>query len=82
MARKKERWIQKAIKKKGALTAYVKRKYGMAGFTISPKTKLSILFTLRLQAQTPGFRREDPKMVVFLLGSYQPPLLELLQLFC
>jgi hypothetical protein len=39
MARRKERWIQKAVKRKGALTAYVKRKYGMAGFTISPKTK-------------------------------------------
>jgi hypothetical protein len=39
MTRRQRRWIQKAIKKKGALTDYVRRKYGMKGFTMSKKTK-------------------------------------------
>jgi len=33
-----EYWIQNAIKRKGALTQYVYRKYGKQGFTVSRKT--------------------------------------------
>jgi len=38
-----EKWIQKAIKKKGALRQYVKRKYGDKAFTRKGTIKVSIL---------------------------------------
>ena len=37
------KWIQKAIKKEGALTEYVKRKYGSYGFTERGTIKVAIL---------------------------------------
>jgi hypothetical protein len=44
MPRKKDnRWIQKAIKKPGALRAYVKRYFGEEGFTKSGRIKASVL---------------------------------------
>jgi len=45
------RWIQKAIKRKGALRAYVRRKYGNKGFTKRGTIKVSIL---RKLAHKPG----------------------------
>lgn len=37
------RWIQKAIKKRGALRTYIKRKYGKKGFTKKGTVKREIL---------------------------------------
>lgn len=47
----REYWIQKAIKKPGALRQYVKRKYGRKGFTRRGTIKVSILRDL---ANEPG----------------------------
>jgi len=44
-------WIQEAIRKPGALRAYVKRKYGKKGFTSKGTIKVSILRDL---ANEPG----------------------------
>jgi len=38
-----EKWIQKAIKKKGALRQYVRRKYGNRAFTKKGTIKVGIL---------------------------------------
>lgn len=44
-------WIQKAIKRPGALRAYVKRKYGKKGFTKKGTIKTEVLREL---AEKPG----------------------------
>lgn len=44
-------WIQKAIKRPGALRAYVKRKYGKKGFTEKGTIKVEVLREL---AKKPG----------------------------
>jgi len=41
--RKDKKWIQKAIKKPGALRMYVKRRFGEEGFTKSGCIKASVL---------------------------------------
>jgi len=41
--RKDKKWIQKAIKKPGALRMYVKRRFGEEGFTKSGRIKASVL---------------------------------------
>jgi len=46
MGRRTKRWIQKAIKRKGALRSYVKRKYGKRGFTSKGTIKTKILRAL------------------------------------
>jgi len=43
MARRRRNWIQKAIKSPGALRRYVKRKWGVKGFTKRGTIKVSIL---------------------------------------
>ncbi|MEM3896167.1 MAG: capsid protein VP2 [Archaeoglobaceae archaeon] len=43
MARRKEKWIQKAIKDPGSLREYVMRKYGSEGFTEKGTIKVEIL---------------------------------------
>jgi hypothetical protein len=48
---KKKRWIQKAIKKPGALRAYMKRKYGSKAFTSRGTIKREYL---EKEAQQPG----------------------------
>jgi len=40
--RRRKRWIQKAIKKKGTLKNYVKRKYGKRGFTERGTIKVKV----------------------------------------
>jgi hypothetical protein len=37
------KWIQKAVKSRGALRSYVKRKYGKRGFVKSSKTGRPII---------------------------------------
>jgi len=54
-------WIQNAIKRKGALTQYVYRKYGKRGFTVSRKTgrlkiKQEVLNELAKKPGTTGRR--------------------------
>ena len=54
-------WIQNAIKRKGALTQYVYRKYGKSGFTVSRKTgrlkiKQEVLNELAKKPGTTGKR--------------------------
>lgn len=54
-------WIQDAIKRKGALTQYVYRKYGKRGFTVSRKTgrlkiKQDVLNELSKEKGTTGRR--------------------------
>jgi len=54
-------WIQNAIKRKGALTQYVYRKYGKSGFTVSRKTgrlkiKQEVLNELAKKPGTTGRR--------------------------
>jgi len=44
-------WIQKAIKKPGALRAYMKRKYGSKAFTKKGTIKLEYL---KKEAKRPG----------------------------
>jgi hypothetical protein len=39
----KELWIQEAIKRKGALRSYIKRKYGKHGFTRKGTIRREIL---------------------------------------
>jgi hypothetical protein len=58
---KDDYWIQDAIKRKGALTQYVYRKYGKSGFTVSRKTgklmiKQSVLNKLAKEKGTTGRR--------------------------
>ena len=50
-------WIQHAIKKPGALHAYVKRKYGERGFTRRGTIKREILVKLAKHAKNPTIRR-------------------------
>jgi len=38
-----KRWIHKAVKRKGTLRAYVRRKYGKRGFVKSKKTGRPII---------------------------------------
>jgi hypothetical protein len=38
-----ERWIQEAIKRKGSLRAWLKRKYGKRAFTKKGKIKITFL---------------------------------------
>lgn len=54
--KKNRRWIQKAIKKPGALRAYVKRKYGSKAFTKKGTIKLEILRKLAKEKGTIGRR--------------------------
>jgi len=56
MAKKEKNWIQKAIKNPGALRAYVKRRYGEAGFTDEGNIKASILRELAKRDDTIGRR--------------------------
>ncbi len=49
-------WIQRAIKKPGSLRAYVKRKYGSAGFTKRGTIKKEILDRLAKRNDTIGRR--------------------------
>jgi hypothetical protein len=48
---KKRKWIQKAIKKPGALRAYMKRKYGSKAFTSRGTIKREYL---EKEAKQPG----------------------------
>jgi len=48
---KKKRWIQKAIKRKGALRAYMKSKYGSKAFTSRGTIKREYL---EKEAEQPG----------------------------
>lgn len=41
--RRKKRWIQKAIRKPGALRKYVHRRFGKRGFTKKGTIRVSIL---------------------------------------
>lgn len=54
--KKNRRWIQKAIKKPGALRAYVKRRYGSKAFTKRGTIKLEILRKLAREKGTIGRR--------------------------
>ena len=47
-------WIQRAIKKPGSLRAYVKRKYGSAGFTKGGTIKKEVLDRLAKRNDTIG----------------------------
>jgi len=49
--RKSRRWIQSAVKNKGALRRYVRRVYGKEGFTERGTIKVSVLREL---AKKPG----------------------------
>jgi len=53
---KKEKWIQRAIKKKGALREYVLKKYGKKGFTSRGTIKVSVLKELAEKGGTIGKR--------------------------
>ena len=53
---RKKKWIQKAIKKPGALRAYVKRRFGEEGFTKSGTIKMSVLRELAKRKDTIGRR--------------------------
>lgn len=53
---RRKRWIQKAIKKKGALRRYVKRKYGKRGFTERGTIRVSVLRSLSKRKGTIGRR--------------------------
>jgi hypothetical protein len=54
--RKDKKWIQKAIKKPGALRAYVKRRFGEEGFTKGGTIKMSVLRELAKRNDTIGRR--------------------------
>ena len=59
MSRKKSRdrkWIQRAVKKPGALREYVKRKYGKKGFTERGTIKTEVLRKLAKEKGTTGKR--------------------------
>jgi len=51
-----KRWIQKAIKKPGALRNYVKRKYGKKGFDRKGRIKVEILRKLAKRNDVIGRR--------------------------
>lgn len=53
---KNEYWIQEAIKRPGALRAYVKRRYGKKGFTERGTIKVSVLRDLANEPGTIGRR--------------------------
>ena len=55
-SRKDKKWIQKAIKKPGALRAYVKRYYGEKGFTKSGCIRMAVLRELAKRNDTIGRR--------------------------
>jgi len=50
------RWIKEAIKKPGALRAYIKRRYGKRGFTERGTIKLKILRRLAKRKRKLGQR--------------------------
>ncbi|MEM3906329.1 MAG: hypothetical protein QXZ17_05610 [Nitrososphaerota archaeon] len=52
----RKRWIQRAIKRPGALRAYVKRHYGSRGFTEKGTIKVSILRKLAKRRDKVGAR--------------------------
>ncbi|MEM2169978.1 MAG: hypothetical protein QW186_09300 [Candidatus Bathyarchaeia archaeon] len=54
--RKRRNWIQKAIKKPGALRKYVKKKYGSKAFTKRGTIKIEILKKLAREKGTIGRR--------------------------
>ena len=54
--KKDKRWIQKAIKKPGALRAYVRRVYGDRGFTRDGKIRMDILRALAKRRDRIGRR--------------------------
>ena len=54
--RKKRRWIQKAVKKKGALRRTVKRRFGKRGFTKKGTIKVSVLRDLANEKGVTGKR--------------------------
>jgi len=54
--KKDKRWIQKAIKKPGALRAYVRRVYGDKGFTKDGKIRMDILRALAKRRDRIGRR--------------------------
>ena len=47
MAKKKDKWIQRMDLKEGALTQYIKKRFGNAGFTKSGTIKKNILMKLK-----------------------------------
>ncbi|MCS7102296.1 MAG: hypothetical protein NZ992_00245 [Candidatus Korarchaeum sp.] len=52
----KERWIQNAVKKPGALRSYVRRKYGAKGFDSRGNIRASVLRELSKRNDTVGKR--------------------------
>jgi hypothetical protein len=53
---RKNYWIQKAIKKEGALTETVKRRYGKRGFTSKGTIKTEVLRELAKEKGVTGKR--------------------------
>jgi len=53
---KKKKWIQKAIKKEGALRRTVRRRYGSEGFTSRGTIKVSVLRELAEEKGVTGKR--------------------------
>jgi len=53
---KKKKWIQKAIKKEGALRRTVRRRYGSKGFTSRGTIKVSVLRELAEEKGVTGKR--------------------------
>lgn len=64
MARRRN-WIQKAIKRPGALRRYVKRKWGIKGFTKRGTIKVSILRDL---SNEPGVIGRRARLALTLRG--------------
>ena len=56
MGKKSKKWIQRAIKKPGALRVYVKRVYGERGFTKDGNIRVDILKDLAKRRDTIGRR--------------------------
>lgn len=56
MGRRNNTWIQRAIKHKGALRAYVKRKFGRRGFTRRGTIKVKVLKSLSKKKGSIGRR--------------------------
>ena len=62
---RRSKWIQKAIKRPGALRSYVKRHYGSKGFTKRGTIKVSIL---RKLARKPGKVGKRARLALTLRG--------------
>ncbi len=56
MTKRKEKWIQRAIKNPGALTRTVKRRFGKKGFTKSGTIKTEVLRKLAKEKGITGKR--------------------------